>query len=280
MARDPKTSFKFFTVSPLTASADRTSVLYAQPASSAATNVIVSDPFSQFTETLGDATRFGAQTDVAGPNGAALIQGFNGQNQLMFLKMVVRNAALAGTGLTSLTFQVIGDSQPAVTFTAASATISGTFAAAFQVGTPVQFVSSAQLPAEIVQNQIYYVVTSSTSALTVSATAGGTAIIMGSTGSAAPAVHSVVQVGVSVVAANADTLAKRTLSNFAAITPAVAMSVAANGSTFKFVPLLTNNRTLQLIVAASAVSGSGAGSFEIRQAAMVNGREGSMGVSF
>lgn len=277
MARDPKTAFKFFTVSPLTASADALSAVYAQGTSSSAGNIVVSNPLVQFSETFSDATRFSAQNDVAGVNAQPLLAGFNGQNQIMFLKFVVRNNGWTGTGLTSATFQVFGDSQPAVTFTASSANIAGTFATAYQVGTPVQFISSGVLPAELAPNVTYYVASSTTSVLTVAASSGGTAITFSGTGTGT---HQVIQTGVSVVAANADTFAKRTLANSVALTPAVSMSVASTGTTFKFVPIMTNNRVMQLVVNATAVTASGGGNFEIRQASIQNGREGAMGISF
>lgn len=278
MARDPKASFKFFTASSGTASADRLSVVYAQGTTSALGNIVVSDPFVQNTETLGDAIRFGAQTDVAGTYAQPLIAGFNGQNQLMFLKFVVQNRAWVGTGLTSATFGVVGDAQPAVTFAGASTAVTGTFTAAFELGTPVQFISSGVLPAEIAPNRTYYVVSvTSTTSCTVSETVGGTAITFSGAGTGT---HNIIQVGVSAITANADTLAKRSLKNPAALTPLVAMNIATNGTTFKFIPLITNNRVMQLQVAATAVSAGGGGSFEIKMAGIQTGREGSMGVSF
>jgi hypothetical protein len=279
MARDPKSSFKFFTASSGTASADRLSVVYAQGATTSAGNVVVSDPYVQFNEILADATRLGAQADVAGPFAQPLISGLNGQNQLMFLKVVVQNRAWAGTGLTGATFQIVGDAQPAVTFAGASTAVTGTFTAAYEVGTPVQFVSTGVLPPEITYNKTYFVVSvTSTTSCTVSEVLGGTAITFSGAGTGT---HSIVQVGVSATTANADTLAKRSLKNSVALTPAVAMSVATNGTTFKFVPVLTNNRVMQLQVAATAVTGgTGAGTFEIKVAALQVGREGAMGVSF
>ena len=281
MARDPKASFKFFTASSGTASADRLSVVYAQGTTSSLGNIVVSDPFVQFNETIADAIRLGAQTDVAGTFAQPLIGGLNGQNQLLFLKVVAQNRAWAGTGLTSASFQVVGDSQPVVTFAGASTavTTTGGFAAAYEVGTPVQFISSGVLPPEIAPNRTYFVVSVSTTvSCTVSEVVGGTAITFSGAGTGT---HNIVQVGVSAVTANADTLAKRTLKNSAALTPAVAMSVATNGTTFKFVPVLTNNRVMQLQITAAAVTGgTGLGSFEVKMAGLQVGREGSMGVSF
>jgi hypothetical protein len=278
MARDPKSSFKFFAVTNTVPSADRLSVVYTQAATSSLGNVVVSDPLVQFSETLADATRFTAQNDIAGPFAQPLIGGLNGQNQLMFLKFVAQNRSLAGTGLTSATFTIVGDAQPAVTFAGASTAVTGTFTAAYEVGTPVQFVSTGVLPPEISYNRTYFVVSvTSTTSCTVSETLGGTAITFSGAGTG---VHSIIQVGVSATTANADTLAKRSLKNPQALTPAVAMSVATNGTTFKFVPVLTNNRVMQLQVAATAVTASGAGSIEIKVAALQVGREGAMGVSF
>jgi hypothetical protein len=278
MARDPKSSFKFFAVTNTVPSADRLSVVYTQAATSSLGNVVVSDPLVQFSETLADATRFTAQSDIAGPFAQPLIGGLNGQNQLMFLKFVAQNRSLAGTGLTSATFTIVGDAQPAVTFAGASTAVTGTFTAAYEVGTPVQFVSTGVLPPEISYNRTYFVVSvTSTTSCTVSETLGGTAITFSGAGTGT---HNIVQVGVSATTANADTLAKRSLKNPAALTPAVAMSVATNGTTFKFVPVLSNNRVMQLQVAATAVTASGAGSIEIKVAALQVGREGAMGVSF
>jgi hypothetical protein len=278
MARDPKSSFKFFAVTNTVPSADRLSVVYTQAATSSLGNVVVSDPLVQFSETLADATRFTAQSDIAGPFAQPLIGGLNGQNQLMFLKFVAQNRSLAGTGLTSATFTIVGDAQPAVTFAGASTAVTGTFTAAYELGTPVQFISSGVLPPEISYNRTYFVVSvTSTTSCTVSETLGGTAITFSGAGTGT---HNIVQVGVSATTANADTLAKRSLKNPAALTPAVAMSVATNGTTFKFVPVLSNNRVMQLQVAATAVTASGAGSIEIKVAALQVGREGAMGVSF
>lgn len=278
MARDPKASFKFFTASSGTASADRLSVVYAQGATSSLGNVVVSDPFVQFNETIADAVRFGAQTDVAGTFAQPLIGGLNGQNQLLFLKVVAQNRAWAGTGLTSASFQVVGDSQPAVVFAGASTACTATFTAAYEVGTPVQFISTGVLPPEIAPNRTYYVVSvTSTTSCTVSEVVGGTAITFSGAGTGT---HSIVQVGVSAVTANADTLAKRSLKNSVALTPVVPFTVATNGTTFKFVPMMTNNRVMQFQLAATAVSGSGAGSVEIKMVGLQVGREGAMGVSF
>ena len=280
MPRDPKSSFKFFSVSGAAASADTLSIVYTQGSTSSAGNVIVSNPFVLFNETLGDATRFTAQNDVAGTFAQPLIAGLNGQNQLMFLKMVAQNRSLAGTGLTAVTFQVVGEAQPAVTFAGASTAVTATvaFSNAFEIGTPVQFVSTGVLPAELSYNRTYYVTgVTSTTSCTVSEVLGGTAITFSGAGTG---IHQIVQVGVSATSANADTYAKRTLKNSTALTPAVAMSIATNGTTFKFVPIVTNNRVMQLLINATAVSAAGAGSIEIKMAALVTGRDGAMGISF
>lgn len=277
MARDPKASFKFTTISPLTASADKLSGVFAMPATITAGVNIISDVWCNFNETIADAVRFGAQADVASATAQPLILGGNGQNQLSFIKVATKNTALAGTGLTDYKIQIVGDSQPAVTFTASSANIAGTFLAAFVAGTPVQFVSSAGLPPELNPFTTYYVLSgATTSVFTVSATVGGTAISMSTTGTAG-GVHNVVQVGVP---AAATTLADRTLKNGVPLTPLVTCLFSANGTNFKFLPILSNNRSMQFQVTFPAVSAAGAGTIAINAVALQTGREGAMGVSF
>lgn len=279
MARDPKASFKFTTIGSgaggYTASADKLSGVYAVPATLTAGVAVISDVWCNFNETIGDAVRFGAQADVASAFAQPLITGGNGQNQLSFIKMVSKNTALAGTGLTDYKFQIVGDSQPVVTFTAASANCAGTYLAAFVLNTPVQFISSGVLPPEINSNTVYYVVTgATTSNFTVSATVSGTAITMSSVGTG---VHQVVQVGVPAAATS---LADRTLKNGVPLTPLVTCPFSANGACFKFVPLLTNNRSMQFQVTFPAISALGAGTISFNAVALQNGREGAMGVSF
>jgi hypothetical protein len=279
MARDPKASFKFTTIGSgaggFTASADKLAGVYAMPATINGLAVI-SDVWSNFNETIGDALRFGAQGEVPSVSAQALILGGNGQNQFSFIKFITKNTALAGTGLTDYKFQIVGDSQPTVTF-AVSANISGTFLQSFVAGTPVQFVSSGVLPPELNPNTVYYVLSgASTSVFTVSATVGGTAIAMTSTGSTG-AVHQVVQVGVP---AAATTLADRTLKNGVPLTPLVTCPFSANGTCFKFVPILSNNRSMQAQVTFPNVTAAGAGTVAINAIALQNGREGAMGVSF
>ena len=204
MARDPKASFKFTTIGSgaggFTASADKLSGVYAMPATLTAGVAVISDVWTNWNETIGDAVRFGAQTDVPSVSAQPLILGGNGQNQLSFIKVATKNTGLAGTGLTDYKIQIVGDSQPAVTFTNTSANINGTFLAAFVAGTPVQFVSSGGLPPELNPNTVYYVLSgATTSVFTVSATVGGTAITMTGTG-VTGAVHQVIQVGVPAAA--------------------------------------------------------------------------------
>jgi hypothetical protein len=274
MARDPKASFKFTTIGSgagsITASADKLSANYQLAATPSGVQII-SDVYVNFTETIADAVRFGAQADVAGTFAQPLIMGSNGQNQLVFLKAALRGISV--TGVTSATFAIVGDSQPAVTFTASSANVSGTFAAAFVANTPVQFLSSGVLPPELAPNQTYYVVgTPTTSVFTVAATVGGTAIVMSGTGTGT---HQVVQVGVP---STATTLADRSLKNTQALTPAVVIPLTGSWSTLKFPPLLTNNRAMQL---QFTIAGSTAGgNILVNMAGIVNGRDGSMGVSF
>lgn len=276
MARDPKASFKFTTIGTgagsITASADKLSANY-QLAATPSGIQIISDVYVNFTETLGDAVRFGAQNDVAAPFAQPLIMGSNGQNQLVFLKAALRG--LSVVGVTAATFQIVGDSQPAVTFTAASANIAGTFAASFVAGTPVQFLSSGTLPNELAPNQTYYVAASpapSTTVFGVALVAGGTAITMSNTGTG---VHQVVQVGVPAAATS---LADRSLKNTQALTPAVVIPNTGSWATLKFPPLLTNNRSMQLqfTIAGSTASGN----ILVNMAGIVKGRDGAMGVSF
>lgn len=279
MARDPKASFKFTTIGSgaggFTASADKLSGVYAMPGTINGLAVI-SDVWSNFNETIADAVRFGAQGDVPSNFAQALILGGNGQNQLSFIKFVSKNTGLAGTGLTDYKVQIVGDSQPAVTF-ALSSTISGTFLQSFVAGTPVQFLSSGVLPPELNPNTVYYVLSgATTSAFTVSATVGGTAIVMTGTGSTG-AVHSVVQVGVP---AAATTLADRTLKNGVPLTPLVSCLYSANGTCFKFLPILSNNRSMQAQITFPNVTTGGLGTVDVKMIALQNGREGAMGVSF
>lgn len=277
MARDPKASFKFTTISPLTASVDKLSAVYAVPGAITAGVNIISDVWCNFNETIGDAARFTAQNDVGTAFAQPLILGSNGQNQLMFIKWVSKNTGVAGATFTNYTVNIVGDAQPAVTFTASSANIAGTFTAAFVANTPVQFVSSGVLPPELSYNQTYYVVSGATaSVFTVSATVGGTAIVMSGTGSTG-AVHQVVQVGVP---AAATTLADRSLKNIVNLTPSLVCPVTANGTCFKFVPILSNNRSMQVQVTLPALASGGLGTVAINMVAMVNGRDGAMGVSF
>lgn len=277
MPRDPKASFKFTTISPLTASADKLSGVFAVPATATAGVTIISDVWCNFNETIGDAVRFGAQNDVGTAFAQPLLLGSNGQNQLVFIKWVSKNTSVAGTGFSTYTVNIAGDAQPAVTFTAASTSVAGTFTAAFVAGTPVQFVSSGVLPPELSYNQTYYVLAgASASAFTVSTTVGGPAITMSGTGSTG-AVHQVVQVGVP---AAATTLADRSLKNIALLTPPLVCPVTANGTCFKFVPLLSNNRAMQVQVTFPAITAAGAGTIAINMVALVNGRDGAMGVSF
>ena len=115
MARDPKASFKFTTIGSgaggFTASADKLSGVYAMPATLTAGVAVISDVWTNWNETIGDAVRFGAQTDVPSVSAQPLILGGNGQNQLSFIKVATKNTGLAGTGLTDYKIQIVGVSQ-------------------------------------------------------------------------------------------------------------------------------------------------------------------------
>lgn len=271
MPRDAKASFKFTTigsgVGSTTASADRLSATYAVAAAPSGVQAI-SDVLTFFSETVGDAARFAAQADVPGPTGQAQIFSTNGQNQLMFCKSVVRNTGVGG--VTAVSYQIVADSQPTVTFAATSANVSGTFAAAFVAGTPVQFLTTGALPPELNYNQTYFVLTGATTSLfTVSATLGGSAIVMSTTG---VGTHQVVQVGVPAAATSQ---ADRILKNTIPITTTVTLPTAANAGSMRYPILMTNARSLQfqLTVTGSTASGS----IVIPMVGLVASRDGSVG---